>query len=105
MFEPAVFAALLALHTDPGLLERAIAAKARDTATAARLHRDELAATEAELNRTEAAIERCTPSKPPRSPGACSAHDCATSATRSERDEPAMITAAGSAHRSHLNRC
>jgi site-specific DNA recombinase len=58
VLEQAVFAALLAVYADPELLERAIAAKARDTATAARLHRDEIAATEAELRKTEAAIER-----------------------------------------------
>ena len=39
------------------MLERAIVAKAEDTATAARLHQDEIAATEAELKKTEAAIE------------------------------------------------
>ena len=58
VLEQAVFAALLAVYADPELLERAIAAKAQDTATAARLHQDEIAATEAELKKTEAAIER-----------------------------------------------
>jgi hypothetical protein len=46
------------LYADPDLIGRAIATKARDTLSAARLQRDEIAASEAELKRSEAAIER-----------------------------------------------
>ncbi len=58
VLEQAVFAALLAIYADPELLERAIAAKTRATANVAQLHHDELAATQAQLRKTEAAIER-----------------------------------------------
>jgi site-specific DNA recombinase len=58
VLEAAVFEALIALYTDPDLIERAIATKTRDTLSAARLHQDEIAATESQLKKTEAAIER-----------------------------------------------
>ncbi len=58
VLEGAVFEALVALYTDPDLIERAIATKTRDTLSAARLHQDEIAATESQLKKTEAAIER-----------------------------------------------
>ena len=58
VLEQAVFAALLAVYADPDLLVRAIAARTRATADAAQLHHDELAATKAQLKKTEAAIDR-----------------------------------------------
>ncbi len=56
--EAAVFAALGDLYADPGIVGRAIAVRRREAAVGARRRRDELAATDAELAKTEAAVER-----------------------------------------------
>jgi site-specific DNA recombinase len=58
VLEEAVFAALIAVYGDPDLIERAIAAKEADGAESIRRHAGEVAATVAELRKTEAAIER-----------------------------------------------
>lgn len=56
--EEAVFAALVSIYADPELIERAIAAEARDLAGTVRRRRDAIANTERDLEKTEAAIER-----------------------------------------------
>lgn len=58
IIEAAVFEAILAIYADPELIERAVSIKAKEVATSAQLHRDEIASTKAELKKTEAAIER-----------------------------------------------
>ena len=58
VLEEAVFDALLNVYKDPELIERAVAAKTQERATSVRMQRDEILATETELKKTEAAIER-----------------------------------------------
>ncbi len=58
VLEDAVFEALLNVYKDPELIERAVAAKTRERTTSMRMQRDEILATETELKKTEAAIER-----------------------------------------------
>ncbi|MGH9076449.1 MAG: recombinase family protein [Acidimicrobiales bacterium] len=58
VIEAAVLDAILAIYADPELIERAVAVKAHEVATSAQLHQDQIAATKAELKKTEAAIER-----------------------------------------------
>ena len=55
--EAAVFAALGDLYADPGIIGRAVAVRRRQAAVGARQRRDELAATEAELAKTKAAVD------------------------------------------------
>src|SRR5207302_2075654 len=56
--EAAVFAALGDLYADPGIIGRALAVRRRQAAVGAKRRRDELAATDAALAKTEAAVER-----------------------------------------------
>ncbi len=56
--EAAVFSALGDLYADPSIIGRAIAVRRRQAAVGARQRRDELTATEAELAKTEASVDR-----------------------------------------------
>ncbi|WP_072792690.1 zinc ribbon domain-containing protein [Ferrithrix thermotolerans] len=56
--EDAVLAALVDLYSDPALITRAMLAHQDAATLTVRQHHDELAATDAELTKTEAAVER-----------------------------------------------
>ncbi len=58
VLEDTVFGVLLNVCKDPERIERAVAAKTQERATSVRSQRDEILATETELKKTEAAIER-----------------------------------------------